>query len=313
MKICIQSQDIIDEYGIEEGYRRISEAGFEAIDWNIDHAWIYSELKASKTLENLCIFEKSMDEILKYYEAELGEIRKYGLSISQCHSPFPAFVAGRPECFDYAIDIYKQLIKFAGVVDCPRVIIHGVHPNGTCTDMTPAECKELNKKLYESLIPTLKEVGSVTVCLENLPVWDSFNTRTALFGGHCSNPYLAKEEIDALNELAGGTYFGLCLDTGHLHICRTEPFNYLPVIGSRLVALHIHDNDQFNDHHLMPYTGSIRWDMLLRELKSIGYSGDISFETFAQVKKNRLPKELLPTFLRTIYDIGAYFKSQLEA
>ena len=47
-------------------------------------------------------------------------------------------------------------------------------------------------------------------------------------------------------------------------------------------------------------------------MKKIGYAGDLSFETFAQVDQKRLPEALLPAFLSAIADIGKYFKSQLE-
>lgn len=47
-------------------------------------------------------------------------------------------------------------------------------------------------------------------------------------------------------------------------------------------------------------------------MKGIGYSGDLSFETFAQIRHTRTPVELAPAFLRLIAQIGAYFRSQLE-
>ena len=142
-------------------------------------------------------------------------------------------------------------------------------------------------------------------------MWDNVGSKTALSAGHCTNPDRAAAEIDALNEKAGAEYFGLCLDTGHLNICRTPLYDYIPTLGKRLTALHIHDNDQTNDLHMMPYTGTIRWDIFVRELKASGYEGDLSFETFAQVKTTRIPKALIPSFLRTIADTAKYFRSEI--
>ena len=311
MKISMQSQDLVDEIGIELAYRYIKEAGFEAIDWNIDHAWSFSEILKAEKLENLCIFEKDTNAALEYYREELEEIRKNGLEISQAHAPFPAYDPRCPELLDYAIEVYKNIIRFCGTVGCPRIIIHGISRQPSYKSMTNEECKALNKKLYESLIPTLLEVGTVKVCLENLPMWDNFGGKTVLTGGHCSNPVLAAAEIDELNEKAGGEYFGFCLDTGHLNICRTPIYDFIPTISKRLSAFHIHDNDQTNDLHMMPYSGTFRWDIFLRELRAIGYNGDLSFETFAQVKTTRIPKELIPSFLRTIADTAEYFRSEL--
>ena len=311
MRICVQSQDLVDDIGMHDAYAAIREAGFEAIDWNIDHAWKFSDLIKAEKLEGLSIFEKSEKEILDYYAAELAVIKENGLGISQAHAPFPAYDPKRPEILDYAIGIYKNVIRFCAKVGCPRIIIHGISRQPSWNSMTNESCAELNAKLYESLIPVLQEVKSVTVCLENIPMWDNVGFKTSLTAGHCTNPDRTAAEIDALNEKAGAEYFGLCLDVGHLNICRTPLYDYIPTVGKRLKALHIHDNDQTNDLHMMPYTGTVRWDFFIRELRAAGYDGDLSFETFAQVRCARIPKALIPSFLRTIADTAKYFREQI--
>ena len=37
MKIAVQTGGILDHFGIDEGFRIIKEAGFDAVDFNIDH------------------------------------------------------------------------------------------------------------------------------------------------------------------------------------------------------------------------------------------------------------------------------------
>ena len=118
--------------------------------------------------------------------------------------------------------------------------------------------------------------------------------------------------IDSLNEKAGKKCFGLCLDTGHLNLLRKPMHSYIPIVGDRIVCLHIHDNLQNADSHLIPYAGSIWWKFFLEEMRKIGYKGDLSFETFAQVDKKRLPPELLPAFLSAIADIGKYFRKEIQ-
>ncbi|MBQ8310434.1 MAG: sugar phosphate isomerase/epimerase [Clostridia bacterium] len=312
MKICVQSQDLIDQFGFEDGYRMIREAGFEGIDWNIDHAWRFGELLKAERLENLCIFEQSQEDILAYYREELEAIRKNGLAISQAHAPFGAYDPARPEILDYAIEIYKSIIRFCGTVGCPRLIIHGITHQPRYQNVTPAECNALNHKLYESLIPTLQEVKSVTVCLENCPGWSTFGGYTNFWSGYCCDPHEATAEIDRYNEKAGVPCFGFCLDTGHLHLTRIFFHSYLSVLGNRVCALHVHDNVQTRDSHLMPYTGSIDWKEFTDALRDIGYTGDISFETFAQTTTERLPRELVPVFLGTVAQIGCYFRKQLK-
>ena len=311
MKLSIQSQRITGQYGIEAAYRMIREAGFEAIDWNIDVEWDFNRVKSAERLENLCIFEKSQAEIDAYFAAELSEIRKNGLEITQAHAPFPAYRAGRPDILEFAISLYRNMIPFLDRVGCRYVVIHGI-TKGELMEETQEQIDALNRHLYESLIPTLQKTKQITVCLENLFA-STLKLARGFWEGHCSDPHLAAGLIDDLNAKAGKTCFGLCLDIGHLNLLRKPMHTYIPVVGSRICCLHIHDNLQNADSHLIPYAGSTWWKHVLAELKAIGYKGDLSFETFAQVDKQRLPAELLPTFLSTIADIGKYFRTELQS
>ncbi len=312
MLLSVQSQDLIDDFGFDEGYRMIRDAGFDAIDWNLDHAWSFNQVTNAETLEGLSIFERPLPEILADYEEELSYIRKYGLSITQCHAPFPPYETGREDILEYAIRIYSNLIAFCEQVGCPRTVIHGIpFRQSDPAEWTAEDVLRRNRHLYESLIPALQKAEHVTVCLENL--FCRYDKLGAGFrDGNCSDPHEAVELIDSLNRAAEKTCFGLCLDTGHLNLLRRNFRTYIPILGKRIVALHIHDNSQDNDRHLAPYTGNICWEEFLREMKSIDYRGDLSFETFAQVKSSRLPRELIPAFLRLIAQIGAYFRSQLS-
>ena len=311
MKISIQSETLVKYYGMEDAYGMIGEAGFEALDWNIDTAWNFDEVKASEKLENLCIFEKSLEEIQEHYAQTLAVIRKNGLEIVQAHAPFECYAPHRPDITEYAISIYKKIIPFLDDLGCKNLIIHGMTKNENMAYLSAEDAEAINLHMYESLIPTLQKAKGLKVCLENLPT-DTFTLGRGFWEGCCSDPHTAAEWIDRLNKKAGKECFGLCLDTGHLNLLRKPFYSYVPVLGSRLCALHLHDNLQNSDSHLLPYVGSVVWDDLLQELKKIGYSGDISFETCAQTSKNRLPRELTPAFLSTIVEIGRYFRSQIQ-
>ena len=112
MKISVQDAGTCDLLGMEAGDAAIRKAGFDAIDWNLDHALMAARVKALQ-LGN-CIFERPLEEILAHYAEELSIIRKNGLAITQCHAPFPAYIPGHPELLDYMIGIYKGVIAFCG-------------------------------------------------------------------------------------------------------------------------------------------------------------------------------------------------------
>ena len=290
-------------------YKMIKEAGFEAIDWNLDHGWTREDVLANGVKAE-CIFTKEMDEILAYWNDQLNAIRENGLIIGQAHAPFPAYTLAynnrHPDFLDFAIEVYKKCIRLCHQVGCRHLIIHGISRRAGMEHPALDELDELNAKLYSSLIPVLLETD-VIVCLENLFTGDH-GKRMA---GHCANPYHAARFIDALNTGAGKECFGLCLDSGHLLLTHNDIEEYIAVLGTRIKALHLHDNDRADDLHLAPYTGAMPWQELLAALKKSGYTGNLNFETFAQVAD--LPQALVPEFLRHIAAIGKYFREYLQA
>ena len=276
MRICIQTGDVTDKIGKEEGYVLFKEAGFEGIDWNVDHAWNNSDIN-NGSYRGKCIFEKTLKEVMNHYKGELEIIHRNNLHISQAHAPFPCYVRKYPEVIDYAIKVYKRNIEFCGAVGCKNLVIHGVSYSLADDDNTQEDIYKLNKKLYTSLIPVLKKTD-VTVCLENLFVtYNSVN-----YQGFCSDAHECTDFIDMLNEKAGREVFGFCLDTGHANLLHHDFRVIIPIYGNRIKALHIHDNNGSSDQHRAPVTGTINWNHFCSALKNIGYDGDLSFETFAQ-------------------------------
>lgn len=309
MQLSVQTGTVMSDFGSDLGANMIHDAGFTAVDWNIDTALKKNDVKNATELKNLCIFERPLDEVLKYFDDDLTAFKKYGLTITQAHAPFPAYWPGREDILEYCIGVYKRCIELCDAVGCKHLIIHGISVSNEPGETTVANGRyyqELNYRLYRGLIDTLKQTN-VIVCLENL----FKTTPTGFYTGTCADPHEAVEYIDTLNREAGKECFGFCLDTGHIHLLRSRFFLYMPILGKRIKALHIHDNDGNGDEHLMPYVGTINWNEFLDSLKVIGYEGDLSFETFAQTKKGKLPPELVPTFLATIYQTGEYFLQKL--
>jgi sugar phosphate isomerase/epimerase len=76
---------------------------------------------------------------------------------------------------------------------------------------------------------------------------------------------------------------GLCFDSGHQH-CRSPEDDVLAAFGSRLMALHLHDNmghitgASEEDSHLLPFDGTIDWTAAMRKIAETGYTGAIAIE-----------------------------------
>lgn len=306
MEICIQSGGIVEHIGVEKCYAAIAKAGFTCIDWNaVEHALPGSQIY-KKQLEG-SFYEKPLEEQLAYFAPEVEVIRKNGLTISQAHAPFPAYLPGHPEVLEYMIGVYKRVIEICDAFGCKNLIIHGISLAVTDKENTPESIEKLNMHLYESLIPTLLKC-KVTVCLENLFTWDQ-----GAIQGVCSDPHEAVRYIDTLNEKAGREVFGLCLDTGHLMLLGKDFRQYVPVLGKRIKALHIHDNDGRLDRHLAPMTGKVDWNFFCDSLRDVGYEGDLSFETFAQSRAAlKFGEEMLAPWLDLIYVTGKCFRDRIQ-
>ena len=315
MKIAIEINATSQRFEMDYAYKTIKEAGFDAIDWALYNQWDGKmavpcwdrDVILSGQIKQNCIYDEDMDTIIAHYQPEIDTIKKYGLTITQAHSPFPAYDIKNPAFMDYAIETYKKCIKLCEYAGCPRLVIHGISRRPHEWDFTEEEVRALNMKLYTALIPTLK-TSNVTVLLENL--FASSNGRR--YAGACSNAYDAIEYIDTLNDLAGKECFGLCFDVGHLNIIHCSMHDYVLKLGNRIKALHIHDNDMNGDLHLAPYTGTVRWADFHDSLKKIGYTGDLSFETYRQTSVDVCEDEMVLPSLEFICKCGKFFRSKIQ-
>ncbi len=70
---------------------------------------------------------------------------------------------------------------------------------------------------------------------------------------------------------------GFCYDSGHEN-CYTKGTDLLSQYGSKLMALHLHDNDGTDDQHMIPGEGLIDWGNLNKKLKETCYTGPIALE-----------------------------------
>ncbi len=71
---------------------------------------------------------------------------------------------------------------------------------------------------------------------------------------------------------------GFCFDSGHHHLYSPD-LDLLSLYGTKLMALHLHDNNSKTDMHALPFSGNIDWNKLSVKLKSVDYKGAVAFET----------------------------------
>ena len=72
-------------------------------------------------------------------------------------------------------------------------------------------------------------------------------------------------------------HVGICFDFGHAHLMG-DVADAIETAAEHLITTHVHDNRRRDDEHLVPYLGSIDWEMALVAMQKIGYDGTYLFE-----------------------------------
>lgn len=72
-------------------------------------------------------------------------------------------------------------------------------------------------------------------------------------------------------------HVGICLDFGHAHLMG-DVVDAIETTAEHLITTHVHDNRGRDDEHLVPFLGSIDWNMGLMAMQKIGYDGTYLME-----------------------------------
>ncbi len=297
LKVGVQSAGWYDKNEPMKSFEYIKSCGFEATDFNIDHYLNTGKLDKEGLMPTF--FDKSTEEILEFFTPLKEASEATGVAVAQMHAPFPVWFKEKDEVNDYIRMALDKCFAVCEYIHCPAVVVHPVSRS------TKEKEWDTNMELYRSLIPLIKKYDGVKICLENI-----FSRRpNRIIEGRLSNAADACRMIDALNEEAGGDYFGFCLDVGHANLTNRNIKEYVKEIGSRLTILHIHDNNGLEDLHMIPYsylaTGSSHvcdWEGFVEGLKEIGYKGVLAFETFRIF--SAYPKPVHTEALKLISAIG---------
>ncbi len=301
-KIGVQTGGIQKDNSIDETYRIIREAGFDAADANIDDLFPSGEIHGKKTAP---AFEGSEKDWLAQVKPWRDAALRYGVDNYQAHAPFPTVLFGEDAYNDYLIGILQKYIVCCDSINCRNLIVHPffyAHEHRLPVEEEFA----FNMECYSRLIPTAREHG-VTICLENL-----FSTHKGkTYCSCCGDPAEACRYVDELNRIAGAECFAFCLDTGHTLLTGQEILRAMRILGKRIHALHVHDNNGVTDLHTAPYLGVLDWDRFVRGLAEIGFDRTLCFETFNAWAS--VDPSLRKIMLQYICQAGRTFDERAEA
>lgn len=206
------------------------------------------------------IREAGFDGVLLYWSDEYGDTdfksfpryaEEAGLTVENIHTSFKninSIWADNQEGTSIE-DYLLQCVDDCAVYGIPTMIVHLSSGNNP-PPMNPFGVDRI-KRIVEKA-----EKYKVHVALENLRNSESLG-------------YILGQ-IDS-------RHVGFCYDSGHHH-CWNPKEDLLMKYGSRLMALHLHDNDGTEDEHRLPFDGTIDWNKTMRTISQTKYSGAIALE-----------------------------------
>jgi len=168
-----------------------------------------------------------------------------------------------------AVDAAKTYLDVFGRIGTPWVTVHASWPTSM---FSAAEGIEWQSESLTLLEAAAREAG---VGLMFEPV---------------GSPHESREHLEIL--FARHPQVRFHLDVGHFNLNQRNPLEFARAFASRLVHVHLHDNDGSKDQHLPPGTGRIDWATFIPGLKSI-YDGTITLEVFVNERAYiKLAREL---------------------
>ena len=252
----------------------LKEAGFKYYDFTMMYPILGFEL-----------FYNSDD-----YLDKARKFRQYTDNIdiycNQTHGATPYIVKNASkEDNETLFDNVKRTIEVSHVLGAKYCVLH---PSSDCSIKENAERFLLLKQIAID--------NQVIIAIENMPT-----------GGLFGRPEHFIELLDIIND----DHFKVCLDIGHAEIDLTHSsaVKFINKLGDRIACLHIHDNNQAQDIHQLPYTYAVNFEEIVKALKDNHYQGDITFE--ATTFMNHMPITLFLDNLKILHDVGEYLLNQI--
>lgn len=288
MKISAETLYLRDKFGDKEAIRILAEAGFDCIDYTMDHM----------------VFDDSPLNAPDY-RAYAEELRAYGeglgVTFHQAHAPFQFEFEKEGVLEEIAIPRIICCLEIASIMGIGTVIVHPLHHLVYIYNMD--KIWDMNMDFYKKLLP-YAEKYNVRIAIENM---FQFNKKMAILPDTLCDPERFVKAYDALNS----PYITACVDVGHCCMLDDEPADMIRALGhDRLGALHIHDNDAVLDRHTLPYLGKINWENTMKALADIDYDGVFTFEAFLFYQN--FPDDFLPTAAKWIHEMGVYLVRKIE-
>ncbi|WP_240762395.1 sugar phosphate isomerase/epimerase family protein [Paenibacillus thalictri] len=190
--------------------------------------------------------------------------REAGLFIENIHAPIKNQNSLWLDNLDgeALTDCYLQCVADCAEFEIPTMVVH-----------LPSEDKPYNALGLDRIkrITEKAEHLGVNVALENLR--------------NLANVAYVLEQVDSPR-------IGFCYDCRH-HYRHYPSDDLLSMFGSRMMALHLHDNNGSHAQHGLPFDGTMDWSTTMKKITKTNYSGATAIEAMNWDYEHLSAKEFL--------------------
>lgn len=268
---------------IEESIRVCGEAGFSCLDFGFAELAFFSpEFRSDSWKEAI---------------ARCGRLaRDLGITFIQGHGSLLDF-CNPGEDYAFQLELLKRSFYGAHMLEIPWLV---VHPSCKMTGGSPeADTHEKNVAFFSALADFAAPLG-VGIAIENM--WSGTTPR--------GRPYAVEaEELLRLVRDVGRSNVGVCWDIEHASVEQLPQGGSIRLLGSCIKATHISDDMGPSNIHILPYTGKLHWEEVLRAFADIRYDGPLSLEI--QHYLLQMPPELWLDAVRFARKICEYWAGQI--
>ncbi len=255
--ILSQTTTCAVKFGNEKAIELIAKAGFDAVDFSMNDLQNDNSILLSANFK-------------KYVEMLCEVAKRNNVFFNQGHALSYIYHQDKEIARRLLIERNIRALEIAGLMGIKTLVIHPVE-SGDYIGREQYVFEE-NVKYFNALLPYAHKYGVKLAC-ENM--WCGDKAKGVRTGSVCSNPYEHAYYVDAVAD----EMLVACLDVGHSSIAGRQAQDCIRVLGKRLGALHIHDNDYLDDMHTLPGLSEMNWDEITKALAQVDYRGDFTLET----------------------------------
>ena len=260
MKKALNAWTVDSTTGFEEMFCQVKEAGFDAIELNVDEV---GHSKHSLTLE-------TSDDDLKAIKA-MSE--KYDLPVvSISSSMLGGYRMGAPDEADreLAKKVIKMQLKSAKALDATGILIV---PGGVPQQKSFVKARELSMKTLLELKPVIEEY-KISVGLEN--VWNGF--------------FMSPFDMISFVDEANSPYISAYFDVGNVVAFSWSEY-WIEALGNRISHIHVKDFKRSNTNFgglnsggnfVDLQKGDVNWEAVVPALQAINFDGYLTAEVFKE-------------------------------